>query len=63
MIGRVGTIVGEAGLNIADMDVGTGPSGAAALMVLSLAEIVPDSVVDALRAEPGVVDARAIEFS
>lgn len=63
MIGRVGTIVGAAGLNIADMDVGTGPSGAAALMVLSLAEVVPDSVVEALRAEPGVVDARAIEFS
>ena len=46
MIGRVGTILGEAGLNISDMDVGTGPHGDAALMVTSLAEAVPAEVVE-----------------
>ena len=62
MIGRVGTILGEAGLNISDMDVGTGPHGDAALMVTSLAEAVPAEVVERVRAEPGVADARAIEL-
>ena len=33
MIGRVGTILGDAGINIDDMDVGRSPSGEAALMV------------------------------
>jgi D-3-phosphoglycerate dehydrogenase / 2-oxoglutarate reductase len=62
MIGRVGTILGEAGVNIDDMDVGKTAEGQAALMALSTAEPVPDSVVDMLRAQNGVVDARAIEL-
>ena len=35
MIGVVGTVLGEAGVNIADMDVGRGPSPGSALMVLA----------------------------
>ena len=62
MIGRVATILGAAGLNIDDMDVGTAPGGAAALMAISLAAAVPAEVVDQVRAEPGVDDARAIEL-
>jgi D-3-phosphoglycerate dehydrogenase len=62
MIGRVGTIVGNAGLNIEDMRVGKGPTGEAALMVLTTTSPVTASVVDELRAERGVVDARAIEL-
>ena len=50
MIGRVGTILGDAGVNIDDMDVGKTAEGQAALMALSTAEPVPDSVVDMLRA-------------
>jgi D-3-phosphoglycerate dehydrogenase len=55
MIGKVGTIVGEAGVNIADMDVGTAASGASAMMVLATTEEVPDSVCDTLRAVEGIV--------
>ncbi|MBU6330014.1 MAG: phosphoglycerate dehydrogenase [Acidobacteria bacterium] len=55
MIGRVGTIVGEAGVNIADMDVGTAASGASAMMVLATAEEVPESVCEQLRAVAGIV--------
>ncbi len=55
MIGRVGTIVGEAGVNIADMDVGQAPTGASAMMVLATTEAVPASVCEALRAVPGIV--------
>ena len=62
MIGRVGTIVGEAGLNIEDMRVGKSPSGEAALMALTTTQPVPAEVVDALRAQDGVVDAKAIEL-
>jgi D-3-phosphoglycerate dehydrogenase len=62
MIGAVGSILGEAGVNIADMDVGTGPGGDAALMVLSTGSPVGDDVVARLRTVPGVIDAQAIEL-
>jgi D-3-phosphoglycerate dehydrogenase len=54
MIGRVGTIVGEAGVNIADMDVGQSASGASAMMVLATTEPVPGEVCEALRAVDGI---------
>jgi len=62
MIGKVGAIVGEAGVNISDMDVGKAPTGEAALMVLAVDQPVADEVVARLRTEPGVVDAKAIEL-
>ena len=62
MIGTVGTILGAAGVNIADMDVGTNAEGAPALMAVSTDEPVPRDVVDRLRAEPGILDARALEL-
>ena len=55
MIGKVGTIVGEAGVNIADMDVGQSATGASAMMVLATTEAVPAEVCDQLRAVPGIV--------
>jgi D-3-phosphoglycerate dehydrogenase len=55
MIGKVGTIVGEAGVNIADMDVGTAVSGASAMMVLATTEEVPESICETLRAVEGIV--------
>jgi len=62
MIGAVGTLLGQAGVNIADMDVGTGPGGDAALMVLATSEPVSDAVIENLRAVDGVIDARSIEL-
>jgi D-3-phosphoglycerate dehydrogenase / 2-oxoglutarate reductase len=62
MIGTVGTILGAAGVNIADMDVGTNAEGAPALMAISTDAPVPRDVVDRLRAEPGILDARALEL-
>ena len=58
--------LGEAGVNIADMDVGQSPDGVAALMVLALSTEVPDTVQDQLRADarikgraqPGLASAR-----
>jgi D-3-phosphoglycerate dehydrogenase len=62
MIGKVGTIMGGAEVNIEDMRVGKSPTGEAALMVLTTSTPVPAAVVDQLRAERGIVDAKAIEL-
>jgi D-3-phosphoglycerate dehydrogenase len=62
MIGTVGSILGEAGVNIADMDVGTNAEGEAALMALSTYEAMPVEVVERLRAVDGVLEANAIEL-
>ncbi|MGH9280827.1 MAG: phosphoglycerate dehydrogenase [Acidimicrobiales bacterium] len=55
MIGVVGARLGEAKVNISDMDVGRSPSGEAALMILSTDQPVPDAVLDDLRAQSGIV--------
>ncbi|MDQ6854811.1 MAG: phosphoglycerate dehydrogenase [Actinomycetota bacterium] len=62
MIGTVGTILGGAGLNIEDMRVGKSSTGEAALMVLTTSTPAPPDVIKQLRAEPGIVDAKAIEL-
>ena len=62
MIGMVGSILGESGVNIADMDVGVNAEGEAALMALSTYSAVPVEVVERLRAIDGVLDANAIDL-
>jgi len=56
MIGAVGTTLGEAGVNIADMSLGRGPTGEHALMVLSTDSTVGPDVVERLRARPGILE-------
>jgi D-3-phosphoglycerate dehydrogenase len=60
VIGLVGTVLGEAGVNIADMDVGQSPDGVAALMVLALSTEVPDPVQDELRADARIQGVRSL---
>jgi D-3-phosphoglycerate dehydrogenase len=62
MIGRVGTIMGDAGVNVDDMDVGTNADGEAALMVLSTSTHVSDEVIQQLLAVDGIYDAKAIDL-
>jgi D-3-phosphoglycerate dehydrogenase len=62
VIGTVGSILGDAKVNIDDMVVGRTTSGAAALMVLSTAAAVGDDVVASLRSAEGIIDARAIDL-
>lgn len=62
MIGRVGTIMGDAGVNVDDMDVGTNADGEAALMVLSTSTHVSDEVIQQLLAVDGIFDAKAIDL-
>jgi D-3-phosphoglycerate dehydrogenase len=55
MIGTVGTVLGDAGVNIADMDVGRVKSKGTAVMLLATTAEVPADVVEALRAAPGML--------
>ena len=49
MIGRIGTVLGNAGINIAGMDVGRLAKGADAVVALTLDDPVPDAVIAAIR--------------
>ncbi|MEN9804280.1 MAG: D-3-phosphoglycerate dehydrogenase [Actinomycetota bacterium] len=55
VIGLVGTVLGDAGVNINDMDVGRSPQPGSALMVIATSGPVPDEVLGALRSSPGIV--------
>jgi D-3-phosphoglycerate dehydrogenase len=59
VIGRVGTILGEADINIATMDVGRPTRGGTALMGLTLDSPVPAEVIDRISRE---VDAGPMHF-
>ena len=57
MIGLVGTVLADAGVNIADMAVGRSPEGGTALMVLATDQPVPEEVIARLASEPGILAA------
>jgi D-3-phosphoglycerate dehydrogenase len=61
VIGHVGTVFGEAGVNIANMTVSRSRRGGTALMVLSVDTAPPPELVERIRAE-GFDDARVIEL-
>ena len=52
VIGTVGTMLGNAGVNIADMDVGRAEEAGTAVMLIAPTSIVPPAVVEALRDAP-----------
>ncbi len=62
VIGRVGTVFGEAGVNIANMTVSRTRRGEKALMVLTVDSMPPADLIGRIRAE-GFDDARVIELS
>ncbi|MGY6499329.1 MAG: phosphoglycerate dehydrogenase [Acidimicrobiales bacterium] len=59
VIGTVGTIVGRAQINIADMAVGQTEGGESALMVMATGQPTPPEVVEELRAADGVLSVYA----
>jgi D-3-phosphoglycerate dehydrogenase len=62
VIGRVGTLFGDAGVNIANMAVSRTRKGDKALMALSVDEPPPPELVERVRAE-GFDDARFVRLS
>ena len=61
VIGAVGTILGDAQVNIADMDVGRVDRPGSALMLIATGSRVDDGVADRLRAAAGVTSVIALE--
>ncbi len=60
MIGFVGTVLGDAGVNIADMDVGRSVTPGSAVMVLATSEPTPAHVIERIRAAAGIVSVHVL---
>ena len=60
MIGKLGTVLGEHGINIGNMAVGRGKPGSRAAMAVTVDEPVPEEVRKVLLATPGFNQARAV---
>ena len=60
MIGRVGSILGDHGINIGNMAVGRGEPGSRAAMAVTVDEPVPEAVLETFRETPGFDEARAV---
>lgn len=55
VIGTVGTLLGAAEVNIADMDVARVPESDSAVMLIAPTKPIPAKVVEELRAAPGII--------
>src|SRR5690606_18611655 len=62
MIGRVGTILGEAGINIAFMQVGRQAVGSHAVMLLGVDDPIPPTVLERLRQVEDLWDTRLVSW-
>jgi len=61
-IGRIGTTLGEAGVNIGTFHLGRRSAGGEAILLLSVDEAVDDALLGKVRALPGVKTAMALGF-
>ncbi len=62
IIGYIGTIFGEQGVNIAAMNVGRKHPGGEAIAVLNLDSVPPPEAVEAVLAHPHIHDARVVKL-
>ena len=62
VIGKVGTLLGEAGINIAGMHVGREDEGRSAVMVLKLDTVVPDDLIAQIRRIDGMETVRLVQL-
>ena len=60
MIGKVGSILGDHGINIGNMAVGRGEPGSRAAMAVTVDEPVPEEVIETFLKTPGFNAARAV---
>ena len=61
-IGRVGTTLGEAGINIGTFNLGRRNAGGEAVLLLSVDSKIPQQVLDAVNKLPGVKRVNALSF-
>ena len=59
-IGRIGSVLGEAGLNIGNMAVGRDEPNSGAAMAVTVDEEVPEEVLQQLLKIPGFTEARSV---
>lgn len=62
LIGGLGTVLGDAGLNIATFQLGRTAAGGDAIALVEVDQAVPDEVLAAVTALPNVVQAKALNF-
>ena len=60
VIGIVGTMLGEAGVNIADMDVAEAAEPGSAIMVIATATNPPAELLARLREAPGIISVHSL---
>ena len=61
-IGRFGMVMGEAGVNIATLNLGRDKPGGDAICLVSIDEPLPGAVADKVRALPQVIRVNALQF-
>ena len=61
-IGRLGTALGDAGVNIATFHLGRNAQGGEALALIALDEAIPESVLAKVQRLPDVKEAKALSF-
>jgi D-3-phosphoglycerate dehydrogenase len=61
-IGRLGTLLGNAGVNIANFNLGRSAPGADAIALVQVDERIPDAILKEIRTIPPVKQARALAF-
>ena len=62
LIGRLGTLLGEAGINIANFNLGRSRPGATAVCLVAVDSVVEPLVLDQVRVLPGVVEVALLQF-
>ena len=62
IIGKVGTILGSQGINIASMQVGRSEKAGNQMMVLSVESAIPAAVLEQLKAMDGIMGATMVNF-
>jgi len=62
IIGRIGTILGEAGVNIGNMVLGRDKAGGRASTVLNIDSAIGEELMEKIRQVPHVTEARLVSF-
>ena len=62
IVGRVGTILADAGINISSLELSRLSERGDAMMFVSVDESIPPGVLEGLRASDGIVEARVVQL-
>jgi D-3-phosphoglycerate dehydrogenase len=62
VVGQLGSILGEAGLNISRMQLGLVPERSEAAMLVNVTPMPGDDVMERLRSLPHVIDAQLVDL-